>query len=44
VAAFLVEDKPDLTGFDGLLGIPLLHPKRLSFDFDKHMLSWAGSW
>jgi predicted aspartyl protease len=44
VAAFVVQDKPGPSEFGGLMGIPLIHPRRLSFDFEKHMLSWAGSW
>jgi predicted aspartyl protease len=45
VAAFVVQDKAeDKRQFDGLMGIPFLHPRRLSFDFQKHTLSWSGSW
>lgn len=28
--------------FDGLIGIALLRPKRLSFDFDRHVLAWSN--
>lgn len=28
--------------FDGLIGIALLRPKRLSFDFDRQLLAWSN--
>jgi hypothetical protein len=43
-AAFIVQDRPDDGRvFDGLMGIPFLHPRRISFDFENEMFSWSGS-
>lgn len=28
--------------YDGLIGISCLHPKRLSFDFDRQVLTWSN--
>jgi predicted aspartyl protease len=28
--------------YDGLIGLSLLHPKRLSFDFDREVLGWSN--
>jgi aspartyl protease len=29
-------------GFDGLIGVSVLRPKRLSFDFDRQILGWSN--
>ncbi len=28
--------------YDGLIGVSLLHPKQLSFDFDRQVLAWSN--
>ena len=28
--------------YDGLIGVAFLHPKQLSFDFDRHILGWSN--
>ena len=30
------------TNYDGLIGVAFLHPKRLSFDFDRQILGWSN--
>jgi hypothetical protein len=35
------EDNVD-KGYDGLLGVSLLRPKRLSFDFERQILGWSN--
>lgn len=30
------------SNYDGLIGVRLLHPKRLSFDFDRQILGWSN--
>ena len=30
------------TNYDGLIGVAFLHPKQLSFDFDRQLLGWSN--
>jgi predicted aspartyl protease len=40
-AAVVASQKNNESDLDGLLGVSCLHPKRLSFDFEKHLLGWS---
>jgi hypothetical protein len=40
-AAVVTSQGNNDASLDGLLGVSCLHPKRLSFDFEKHILGWS---
>jgi aspartyl protease len=40
--ASVVTSQQEITGdFDGLIGVSCLRPKRVSFDFNRHLLGWS---
>jgi len=40
--AAVVASRRDMdSDLDGLIGVSCLHPKRLSFDFERHILAWS---
>ena len=40
-AAVVASRKEIESDLDGLIGVACLHPKRLSFDFERHILGWS---
>lgn len=40
-AAIVATQNPNASDLDGLLGVSCLRPKRLSFDFEHHLLGWS---
>lgn len=41
-AAVVASQTNTRSNYDGLIGVRLLHPKRLSFDFDRQILGWSN--
>lgn len=41
-ASVVASQKNADAAYDGLIGVTLLHPKQLSFDFDRHIMGWSN--